>query len=248
MPADSDLLFGKIAIVQGFCSKAKVDHCVKRQARSNRPMPLGRHLVDEGVITEEQHSKVLEIQRRNLRARDPVQKTSRETVLFGRLAVREGYLSEVQVNECLRLQGLDDETRPLGEIAVALGHLTSDQVKALLSRQLKKIMSCPECRLSYTVLSISTEPKLECPRCKGLLQEGKPGESTRVDAELDTQAVKSLKSEGEDVSGETPPGAARRINVTCKICSHRFEGVVDSTSRVRCPSCLTRYVVRQTPS
>lgn len=246
MPADSDLLFGKIAVVQGFCKKDQVDHCLKRQARSKRPMPLGRHLIDEGFITDEQHSKVLEIQRKNLGVLDPVRKASRETVLFGKLAVREGCLSEAQVNECLRLQALDDETRSLGEIAVALGYLTPDHVKLLLAKQLKKIMSCPNCQLSYTVLSISPEPRLECPRCKGSLREGKPSDSVGTDAEFDTITARALKSKVAPVPGG-PRKPLRTLKLTCKICGHPFEGAPDSTNRVQCPSCQTRFVVKLGP-
>ena len=243
MPGDSDLLFGKIAVVQGFCSKSQVDHCLDLQSRSDRPMPLGRQLIDEGVITEEQHSKVLQIQRKNLRAFDPVQKASRETILFGKLAVRESYLSETQMNECLRLQALDDESRTLGEIAVALGYLTPDHVKLLLAKQLKKIMSCPKCQLSYTVLSISRDPQFQCPRCKGPLDEGKPSDSIRTDAEFDTISARKLKSiiDQKPVDPENP---LQTVKVTCKICGHPFNGAPDSTNRVRCPACQTTFVVK----
>ena len=246
MPGDSDLLFGKIAVVQGFCSKAQVDHFLDIQSRSEQPIPLGRFLIDEGVITEEQHSKILQIQRKNLRVIDPVQKASRETFLFGKLAVREGYLSEAQVNECLRLQALDDETRSLGEIAVALGHLTPDHVKLLLAKQLKRIMSCSKCQLSYTVLSISRDPQFQCPRCKGPLEEGKPSDSVRTDAEFDTITARTLKSKIER-KPEDPKKPLRTVKLTCKICGHPFDGMPDSTNRVQCPLCQTTFVIKLGP-
>src|SRR2546426_10283502 len=116
MPSDPDLLFGKISIELNFCTDAQVEKCVAIQASSNRGLALGRHLVDEGFLTEDQHAKVLEVQRRRMLRKDPVSQSSKEDALFGRLAVREGLVTREQMNECLRLQGQPCEKRTLGEI------------------------------------------------------------------------------------------------------------------------------------
>jgi hypothetical protein len=55
----------------------------------------------------------------------------RDDFLFGAIAVREGFISEAQLRECLRLQN----GRPLGETLVAQGRLTGDQVQAILDIQ-----------------------------------------------------------------------------------------------------------------
>ena len=248
MPADTDLLFGKIAIARGFCTEEQVDECLEKQASSKRPMPLGEHLLDLGFLNEDQHAKILQIQRDKLLDPDPVAGKSLDSVLFGKLAVSKGLLTEAQVNECLRRQAQAGEERSLGEVMVANHYLTSAQVKAILAEQCKTIMSCGLCMLSFTVLSTTRRKLVECPRCKLPLQEGKPSDSTRTDAELETQTAMSMKSEKEPVSAGSPSAGDRRIEATCKICSHRFEGILDSTNRLSCPSCLTRYVVRQTPS
>src|SRR5204862_7594890 len=97
----------------------------------------------ERFITEDQHSEILSIQRRNLSVIDPVSKVSKEATLIGRLAVREKLMTEKDVNLCLKLQAKEGEQRTLGEIMVEQGFLSSAQVKSLLGKQQKRIMSCP---------------------------------------------------------------------------------------------------------
>lgn len=243
LPADADLLFGQISVAQGFCTQDQLDRCLRVQAETSRPMPLGRHLVDEGFITEEQHSRVLEIQRKKLLVPDPVAGTRREASLFGRLVLRRGLLTEPQVNECLREQAQPGEARSLGEIMVARHLLSPAQVKELLGNQFKRIMSCPSCGLSYTVTSMSGTSTVECPRCRVPLRDGKPSDSVRTDAEIETRTAMSLQAEALRSAGTPPP--ARWVNTTCKVCQQPFRGVIDSTNRVNCPNCLTRFVVRR---
>jgi DNA-directed RNA polymerase subunit RPC12/RpoP len=245
VPSDNELLLGKIILEKGFCTQAHIDRCLAIQAARHDGTPLGRVLVSEGFITEEQHSEALAIQRRNMSAVDPLLKKQKESVLFGKLAVREGLISEEEANKCLRQQALEGEKRSLGEIMVAKGCLTSEQVKDLLSKQQKRIMSCPVCRLCFTVLTISKGKKIACPRCKGPLVEGKPSDSTRTDAEFATKVLRAAKR-------EVPPGSmaesrvirpeAVQVEAVCLICDQPFFGYLDSTGRARCPSCHATFV------
>lgn len=196
-------------------------------------------------ITEDQHSEVLAIQRRNMSAIDPHQKKHKQSVLFGKLAVREGLVTEEEANKCLRQQAVAGEKRSLGEIMVAKGCLTPEQVKDLLKKQRKKIMSCSVCRLCFTVLTISREKRIPCPRCRTPLLDGKPTDSTRTDAEFATKMLRITKQ-------ELPPGSlsesrvispeALRIEANCMICDQPFSGYLDSTGRARCPSCHATFI------
>lgn len=245
MPSDTDLLFGKIALGQGFCTQAQVDECVQMQTVGETDAAVGELLLFKGFITSEQHAKVLEIQKQNLQAREAATPAQSEAGLFGKLALREGLLSEDEVNDCLREQARDGEKRTLGEIMVARGHLTAAQVKDLLEKQQKRLMSCPGCRLSYTVLSHSQGKQILCPRCKNPLREGKPSESTRTDAEFATQVLKAVKADLPPAP--KPPARAasvKRVNALCVICEAVFEGAVDSTGRLRCPSCNSSFTPR----
>jgi hypothetical protein len=246
VPSDHDLLFGKLAVKKGHCTQERLDRCLAIQAALTLRIPLGRILVQEGFLTEEQHSLILDLQRANMSAIDPLLRKQRESILFGKLAVRVGLLTPVEANECLARQAAEGEKRSLGEIMISSGFMTARQVKDLLARQQKKIMSCPTCVLSFTVLSISHGKKtIACPRCKGPLVDGKPSDSMRTDAEFATQVLRITKREAapgiQADSRIIPPGAAK-IKTRCVICEKLLEGTLDSTGRLRCPICNTTFV------
>ena len=247
MPASGELLFGKIAVSLGFCTQAQVDECASLQLQMQSPHrsapKLGEIMVEKGYLSREQSEKVLQTQRANLEQVDPLVRKRKEAVLFGKLAAREGLCTQEELNECLQLQALDGEKRSLGEILVERGYLTAVQVKDLLGRQLKRIMSCPACRLSFTVLTLSEGKRIDCPKCKGALKDGKPTDSTRTDAEFATQVMRAVKA-GIPVAktdSRIIPAPSKKIKVTCVVCDVPFEAPLDSTGRVRCPSCQTTF-------
>jgi ribosomal protein L37AE/L43A len=242
--ADQDILFGRIALSRKFCTQAQLDECLFLQANSPDPIPLGQFLLREGYLTEDQHHEILTLQRKRLAAIDPIHKVPKETVLLGKLALKEQLLTEFDLNVCLRLQAQAGEKRTIGEILVAEGYLTPDQVKALLARQQKKIMHCPKCLLSFTVLTVSKSKVIACPRCKGPLAEGKPSESVRTDAELETAVAAKLKKDTPKASPATkikPNSSVRMAKMTCPMCEKPFVEPVDSKGRVDCPHCQSSF-------
>lgn len=247
MPSDGDLLFGKLAVGMGFCTQEAVEGCLLVQSGSPDRIPLGRVLVDEGYLTEAQHSEILAAQRRNMNAIDPLLKKQRESVLFGKLAVREGLLSAVQANECLAAQAKASDGRSLGEIMVQKGYLTSAQVRELLAKQQKRIMHCEACQLSFTVLSISQGKKIvACPRCKGPLRDGKPSDtSPGTDAEFATQVFMATKHEipaSARNDSRILPAKGEKVTTRCVVCDQKLRGFLDSTGRLRCPTCHSTFV------
>jgi Zn finger protein HypA/HybF involved in hydrogenase expression len=246
MPSDSDLLFGKLSVNMGFCTQEALEGCLLIQAAGPDRLPLGRVLINEGYITEEQHSAVLTAQRKNMNALDPLLMKQRESVLFGKLAVREGLLSAEQVNLCLAQQATDPSGRSLGEIMVSRKFLTSAQVQDLLASQQKKIMSCPGCKMSFTVFSISQGKKaVTCPRCKSLLVDRKPGDSPRTDAEFATQVFRATKHElapRSQTDSRILPAGAEKVTTRCVVCDQKLRGILDSTGRLRCPTCHSTFV------
>jgi ribosomal protein L37AE/L43A len=240
--ADQDILFGRIALHRKFCTQAQLDECLFLQANSPDPIPLGQFLLREGYLTQDQHVEILTLQRKRLAAIDPIHKVSKEAVLLGKLALREKLLTEFNLNVCLRLQAQSGEKRTIGEILVAEGYLKPDQVKALLARQQKKIMSCPKCALSFTVLTVSKSKIIACPRCKGPLTDGKPSESVRTDAELETAVAATLKkAEPPPAAKSKPSESLRMVKMTCPMCEKPFVEPVDSRGCVNCPHCQSSF-------
>lgn len=238
MPASQDLLFGRLAVEMRFCTAEQVERCAAIQAQSERPMPLGRQLVQEGYLTEDQHSKVLARQRENMRRPDPASHAPKGDLLFGRLVVREKMATEEQVNACLRDQAKTGERRTLGEVMIARKILTPAQVESLLSLQSKTIMRCGRCAISLTVHSTSKNPrKVACPRCKGPLEAvGRSGD-TKADGELET----SIRNRA--IPDPAPAPSSGALPAACRICTHEFVGSVDADGRAECLSCHVRFVL-----
>jgi protein-arginine kinase activator protein McsA len=240
--ADQDLLFGRIAVNRKYCTAADLDKCIALQANSRDHLPLGQILRSEGYITEDQHSEILAIQRRNLSVIDPISKASKESILLGKLAVRAKFMTEENVNTCLRLQAKEGEKRTIGEIMIEQGLLSAEQLKTLLSKQHKRIMSCAKCKLSFTVLSTTNAAVVSCPRCKGPLMEGKPTDSVRTDAHLETSTTNRIRKESAKTEPKTQPSASiRMVKMTCPMCSKPFCEPVDSKGRVDCPHCFSTF-------
>ena len=150
-------------------------------------------------------------------------------------------MTEDQVNTCLRLQAKGDEKRSLGEIMVEQGYLSPAQLKSLLSKQHKRIMSCAKCKLSFTVLSTTHAKVVSCPRCKGPLKEGKPTDSVRTDAHLETSVSNRIRKEAEKSDPQSVTGSIRMVKMTCPMCSKPFAEPVDSKGRVDCPHCHSTF-------
>jgi ribosomal protein L37AE/L43A len=242
--ADQDLLFGRIALNKKYCTQEQLDKCLILQANSRDQVPLGQILRREGYISDDQHSQILTLQRQRLSAIDPVNKVPKESILLGKLAVREKLMSEFDLNTCLRLQAQSGEKRTIGEIIVAEGYLKPDQVKALLARQKKKIMSCPTCKLSFTVLTVSKAKVISCPRCKGPLMEGKPTDSVRTDAEFETSTSNKLRRDAAPPPASDPSklsASARLVRMNCPMCEKPFVEPVDSKGRLDCPHCGSSF-------
>src|SRR5262245_26068947 len=97
-----------------------------------------------------------------------------ETFDFGQLLVRNGLISESALAECLDVQrevgrsGMDVIPR-LGELLVARGFLTQNQVLGALSQQEKSILYCPRCEVQVNVPSRPDVSEVRCIRCRGEL-------------------------------------------------------------------------------
>lgn len=153
-----------------------------------------------------------------------------EDLLLGKLAVREKVCTQQQVDECLQIQSMTGSTAPLGDLLQFKGYLTATQLKDLLSKQHKKLMTCPPCRLSFTVLTLSDGKMARCPKCKGPLAESGPEGPTRTDAEFATGRIQGML-----------PQLGPRVPHVCIICEECFEEAVDSAGRVRCPGCRSTF-------
>jgi len=93
---------------------------------------------------------------------------------FGQLLVRNSLISEAALEECLEAQrevsrrGMDVIPR-LGELLVARGYLTEEQVVTALSQQEMAILFCPRCEVQVNVPQRDDVREVRCIRCRGTL-------------------------------------------------------------------------------
>lgn len=86
---------------------------------------FGNYLVNEEIISENKLRELLE-------------KTSKQRVKLGTIAVAEGYLSQEEAEEINQLQKKQDKR--FGDIAIEKGYLEEEQVEYLLSQQSNPFM------------------------------------------------------------------------------------------------------------
>ena len=110
-------------------------------------------------------------------------------------------------------------------------------------------MNCGLCNMSFTVLSISSGSKVvACPRCKMPLEEGGLGGSSGTDAEFATQVMLAAKHEVPPaIRTETRIIAKDAVKITtnCVVCDQKLKGVLDSTGRLKCPTCQSTFVPKR---
>jgi uncharacterized paraquat-inducible protein A len=159
--------------------------------------------------------------------------TTNDDLLLGKLAVRERMCSQEQIDECLNIQSMTRSDAPLSDLLLYKGYLNEAQIKGLVGRRRKKLMSCPSCRLSFTVVTLGDGASARCPRCKGSLEDSSPDRQAGTDAELSTRRVPLV-----------PPSGGVPVKAVCIICDHSFEAARDPSGRVRCPSCQSTFTPR----
>jgi hypothetical protein len=176
--------FGRVALRLGLCTRSQVERCLRIQSSTDERLSLGQSLLREGFLSEGQFSRVLETQRADARKRAavppfdggppalPGSPQNHGDDLLGKLAVREGWITERKVRACLRAANAGAAPRPLLEVMVDRGHLDPAGAEALKARLSKRPMSCSACSASFTVLSLARSAIVPCPRCRRPLAQG----------------------------------------------------------------------------
>jgi len=215
--ADNDQ-FGQVVLKLGFCTAKQIEQCLKIQSSTDERLSLGQSLLREGFISQAQYSKVLETQRKDARrkAAAPAADKSPSTVsrtpqdqeddLLGKLAVREGWITESEVRSCLRAGKAGAAPRSLVEVLVDRGYLDAVGAKELQARLSRRRMSCSACTVSFTVLSLARSATVLCPRCRRPLTDGVLATYQRaVDPHATQTLLKALSAAIKPPKG--PPGA-----------------------------------------
>lgn len=195
MSTHNDLLLGQIAVRKGLLSLEQLVEALQAQTKDTPAgdvtvrirryqRPLGVILVARGFLTDAQLLSLLQEQKARLQLPADYMNMPLERILFGQIAIREGYATPAQVHKSLRIQSLhesapvrsatgelDPAPRPprIGQIMVQRGYLQPDHVVAILKQQTKAILRCLECGVQFNVPGYDASRQYRCRRCGAML-------------------------------------------------------------------------------
>lgn len=167
-PPPAFLQMGKIAVKKGFITSQQLNRALQLQNRSGEELRLGDILVRKGWMSVVQWEEVLKEYRKVLHAPSEHSGQPYEVSLLGRQALQRGLVTQAQLNECLRLQGIYEARGKivrLGQLLVQKGYATPEQIRDLLKGQNKVQMSCTGCGRSYNIVRPEAGAIYKCPAC-----------------------------------------------------------------------------------
>ena len=163
-------LLGQIAVHEGHLTPGQLEEGLRAQAASEAPRRLGSILIEKGFLTPETLETLMVIQRLRVEtiASDPDRGG-----LFGQIALRLGYVSPLQLEECLREQRqLSRGGAPvlLGQIFLRKNFISTEQFLDVLRRQKREVVQCPGCETTYDTQKQPEGAKFVCTRCGTVVQ------------------------------------------------------------------------------
>jgi len=160
MTASNAHLVGQIALAEGLVTPERLEECVKLQGKSGDGRNLGQILVEKGYLSREQLERLISLQKTRF---ETISSDPARGGLFGQIAVRQGYVSQANLAECLREQA--GSSLMLGQVLMKKGYLTVENFLEILRRQKKDVRRCPGCDAFYDVKGIVDSQKFVCTNC-----------------------------------------------------------------------------------
>ena len=123
-----DRIFGQIALKKGFITEDRIDKALRIQIKEDiskgEHRPIGRIMLNEGMITLQQVGYVLKTMNKLY---------ERETDKgFGEIALEMGFITQEQLDNALDKQTLEvcsnQKRRPIGRILLNEGHMDLRQI------------------------------------------------------------------------------------------------------------------------
>ncbi len=204
MKGSEELLFGTIAVREGFATPAQIDECVRVQqdrAATGAPAKLGLLMIERGFMSNEQVAAILEIQKRRPKIIDA---TPQRGGLFGQLCLDGGYIEVTKLQECLAEQEtLAKKGAPamLGQIMLRKGFISTDQFLGVLKLQRRRVQRCAGCDTFYNVEEFEEGIKFICRRCGTIVQVQTGSGVRQIPGRPDTIARLTLQ-EKQDIGAQ----------------------------------------------
>lgn len=120
--------------------------------------------------------------------------------LFGILAFQKGFATRLQIEECLKVQKLQENKQPLGQILYLKGYITEGQIHTILREQSLQMCICKQCSKTFNYPISDSQPP-ECPFCgfskKSGQEEVEEFEEIEEIEELVDSSIMKVSSEPE---------------------------------------------------
>lgn len=162
-----EILLGKLALQEGYLTQAHLVGLLREQGACPGKA-LTELLVERHFLSKEELDGLLRRQAANLERPSDYSPEPRHLTLLGKEAVRRGWITQDELNEAIRDQGVleaEGNLKRLGEVLVEKGYLSHAQVVELLGRQGKTLASCPTCGGQYNVAGAGDPAGARCPKC-----------------------------------------------------------------------------------
>jgi DNA-directed RNA polymerase subunit RPC12/RpoP len=254
MADKKDLLLGELAVKLGFVTPARLDECLRILETASPPRPLGQIFLEKRLITQPQLQHLMQMQAKSSAALDPAAKRRRDAEVFGRFAIQKGMIDEGQFATAMRIfESSSDPDKTMAQVMIEIGMLSEAQVTEISMNQRQITMRCANCKLKFTIVTITERKEIPCPKCGKLLekstmetQKTPVSESQRLKMppaapppQLMTQVFRAVKP----VSQPKPAGPKKKSKAKCVVCDTSFEGELDADNRVTCPNCSTSFTI-----
>ena len=180
------MLIGQIAVELGVVTQAQLDRLEPAPEQPGRVPGYAGALLDLDLARPQQLFEILAVARKR-RSKDPISPADHsDGEALGRWIVEHGRATALQVLECLCVQTLSTAEPPekLGQILVARGYLSPEDVHLALRGQSKRILVCGSCRRRYNVASFTPGRVYSCKSCRGALKPERGKGNIAVDSSI----------------------------------------------------------------
>jgi len=171
--SEFSLLFGKIAVDNGFLTQEQLDECAEIQRTSSKPRHLGEICKEKGYLHVEDLRDILIEQLLRFHSEDEHSDEKLVDRIFGQVAIAKEFLTESQLNHALQEQASRESAgkpyQRIGEVLADMNALTTQQVAEILEAQDLTILICKTCVSAHNVPNYAADRRYICKVCNDSL-------------------------------------------------------------------------------
>lgn len=241
MTERTDIILGRIALSSGMITEGQLEELIANVKAGRLAKAIEDELQEGGILTEDQAGTLRRL-RRDLSSEDIGERS-----LFGRVALEKGFITEDQLLEARKAQEEMEsrgDFKPLGEVMVNLGLLTSKQAERIAGMQEKVQLVCGVCSKSYMVLK-GHEDTSRCPHCAVKLAT--PGEA--AEAAKRTEEAAAMPVPPTPVKAEAKAGSpVGQVIAGCEVVGMLGKGSMGEVFRARHVALGREVAIKMLPA